>query len=83
MLYQKSREVEDSNLRLIAKAGSISFASDDAHLAARHPVLTRPIRFRLIVDQNRVTIRVEVDLSEPARFELRTAFRIPGRWFQA
>ena len=69
MLYQKSREVEDSNLRLIAKAGSISFASDDAHLAARHPVLTRPIRFRLIVDENRVTIRVEVDLSEPARFE--------------
>lgn len=67
--YEKGRAIEESNLKLIAKAGTVSFASGPGERPARHPVLTRPIRIRLLVEGGRAVVRVEVDLAEPARFE--------------
>lgn len=68
-LYSRCRFIEDSNLRYVAKAGTVSFASDEAHGGANHPVLSRPVLFRLDVEGGRPSIAVTVDMSEPARFE--------------
>lgn len=68
-LYAQCRFIEDGNLRFVAKAGSISFASDEAHGAACHPVLSRPVLFRLSVEQGRAVITVQINESEPVRFE--------------
>ena len=68
-LYVQGRFIEDSNLRYVAKAGSISFASDAKRHSARHPLLTHPVNFRLNVEQGRAVISIVVDLSEHSRFE--------------
>lgn len=79
-LYEKFRFIEGGNLRYIAKAGSVSFATEKRLGSAWHPLLTRPVVFQLDVEEGRPVISVLVDDAEPARFEseLLSAFQDEG-----